>query len=73
MYVAGKNIKVFVLIHKNTFIPPLIQVAYTSVSAIKIACVGDVEVAHEFAEVAKGSFHKQVKVVGHEDIAVELY
>ncbi len=73
VYVAGKNIEVFIFVHQNTFVPALIEVAYSSVSAIKEGCVGDIEVAHKFAEVADGSFHKQVKVVGHEDIAVELY
>lgn len=73
VYVAGKNIEVFLFVHKNTFIPALIEVAYSSVTAIKEGCVGYIKVAHKFAEVADGGFHKQVKVVGHEDIAVELY
>lgn len=39
-------------------------------SSMVIAGIGNVELAHEFGEVAFGGLYEQVKVFGYEDVTV---
>ncbi len=43
------------------------------VSAIIIACIGDVEFAHEFGKISERRFYKQMKMVVHKNVRVQLY
>ncbi len=52
--IAGENGKVFVFVHEHAFVPALVQVSYAVVPSIVIACIGDIELAHEFGKVAFG-------------------
>lgn len=40
--------------------------------AVEVTGVGDVEVTHEFAEVAERSFRQKMEVVVHEDISMQF-
>jgi hypothetical protein len=42
------------------------------VPPVIVAGIGDVEVTHEFAEVALGCLYEQMEVVVHENIAVKF-
>jgi len=41
--------------------------------AVEKSGIGDVEVAHEFAEVAERGLHQKMEMVVHENIGVEFY
>ena len=47
--------------------------AYAVVLSIVIACIGNIEFAHEFRKVGKGCFNKKMKVIIHKDITMEFY
>jgi len=72
MDIPRQDGKVGVLINQDTFISALIEMAASVAATVVIASVGDIEVTHEFGEVAQGCFHQEMEVVGHEDITVEL-
>jgi hypothetical protein len=42
------------------------------VPPVVVVGIGEVEIAHELAQVAQRGLQEKMKVVGHEDIAVEL-
>ena len=46
--------------------------ADASVPPVKVTRVDNIEMAHEFGEIAEGSLGEQMKVVGHQDVAVKL-
>ncbi len=73
MDVAGKDGKILIFVHENAFVPALVQVAYAIVSSIVIACIGDVEFAHEFGKVAEWRFDQKMEMVVHEDVAVKFH
>jgi len=70
--VAGQDRKVCILVNKDALVSSLVERPYTSAAAIKVTGVGDIEVAHKFAEVAERGLHKNVKMIVHENIGVEL-
>lgn len=41
-------------------------------AAVKGAGVGDIEVAHKFAQVAERGFHQEMEMVAHKNIDVKL-
>lgn len=46
--------------------------SHSSVTPVKGAGVGDIELAHEFTKIAKRGFKKKVKMVIHKYITVKL-
>jgi hypothetical protein len=70
--IARKNRQVSVLIHQDTLVPALIEMACSVVATVVITGVGDIEVTHEFGEIAQGCLYQQMEVVGHDDIAAQL-
>ena len=72
MDIPRQNSKVGVLIHQDTFVSALIEMATSIVATVVIAGVGDIEVTHKLGEVPQGCFHQEMEVVGHEDVAVQL-
>ncbi len=64
--------KIGISIHKDGFVSSLIKMADAPMPTVEIADVSDVEVAHEFGKVPKRRLDKQVKMVGHHNVAVEL-
>jgi len=53
-------------------ISSLVGVPDTSVAAVEGVGVGDIEVSHEFAEVAKRGFHQKMEMIAHDDIGIKL-
>jgi hypothetical protein len=72
MDVAGHGREVSLFVHKYAFVSTLIEMAGPSVPPVKITRVDNVEMAHKFGEIAQGSLGEQMKVVGHQNIAVKL-
>lgn len=72
MDVAGQDGQVGLFVHEHAFVSALIEMACSPVPPVKVASVGNIEVAHEFGEVSEGCLDEQMKVVGHEDVAVKL-
>jgi len=72
MQVAGQNGEVSLFVHEYAFVSALIEMAGASVPPVKVTRVDNIEMAHEFGEIAEGSLGEQMKVVGHEDVAVKL-
>jgi len=70
--IARKNREIGVLIHQDTLVSALIEMAGSVMATVVIAGVGDIEVTNEFGEVAQGCLCQQMEVVGHEDIAAQL-
>jgi len=70
--VARNNSKISFLFDKNTLVSSLVEMPHTFVLTIKEAGIGDIEVTHEFGEIAKRSFHQQMEMVRHQDIGMEL-
>ncbi|MFZ3090064.1 MAG: hypothetical protein WA240_05495 [Nitrospirota bacterium] len=73
MDVAGEDGKVLVFVHKDALIPSMVQVAYTIVSSIVVAGIGNIEFAHELGKVGERRFYQQVKVIVHEYVTMEFY
>ncbi len=73
MNVSGENGKVGLLIDQDAFVSSLEKMPRTLVAVIEVSRITDVETAHEFTEVSKGSFKQKMKMVVHQDIAVEFY
>jgi hypothetical protein len=71
--VSGENGKVGLLIDQNAFVSSLKKMPRTLVAVIEVSRIADVETPHEFTEVSKGSFNQKMKMVVHQDIAVEFY
>lgn len=72
MDVAGEHRNITIFIHQNGFVSSLIKMAGSFMAAVEISDIGDVEVAHEFGQVPERGLDQQVKMVGHQDVAVEL-
>ena len=72
MDVPREDGKIVVLVYQDAGIATLIQVANPLVPAVKIAGVGDIEIAHEFGKIAEWCFEEEMEVVGHEDVTTEL-
>ena len=70
--VAGEDGQIAVFVHEDALVSSLVEMPDPLVSPIVITGVGDVEVAHELAEVGQGGLKKQVEVVCHQDVAVKL-
>ena len=64
--------EVGVFVDEDALVSALVEVPYPLVASVVVAGVGDIKMAHEFAEIAEGCFNEQVEVVGHEDVAGEL-
>jgi hypothetical protein len=73
MDIPGKNGEIAVFVHKDAFVSPLVEMPDTVMTSVEVAGIGDIEVTHECSEVALGCLKKEMKVVGHEDVAVKLY
>ena len=72
MDIPRKNGEIAVFVHEEAFISSLIERPDTIMSSVEVASVNDVEVAHECGEVALGCLEKEMKVIGHEDVAVKF-
>jgi hypothetical protein len=70
--VPGENGQIRVFVYENALVPAMVEVAYAPLASVIVAGVGDIEMAHELTEIAKGSLKEKVKVVGHENVAGEL-
>lgn len=71
MNITGEHRKVRVFVNQYAFVSPLVEMPDAVVSAVEVAGVGDVEVAHEFAQVAERGFNQKMEMVGHQDEAVK--
>jgi hypothetical protein len=70
--VTGQDGKVCLLFNKDAPVSSLVEGSYASAAAVKVTGVGDIEVTHEFAEVAERGLHQEVEMIVHENIGVEL-
>ena len=73
MDITATGGKIGLSFNKEAFVSPLIKMAAATVLTIEIGSVGNVEMAHEFAEISKRSFHQQMEMIGHHDIAMQDY
>ena len=72
MDIAGQDGEIFVLVHKDGLVSSLIKVAGTSMPSVEVADVCYIEMPHEFRQISKRRFNKQMKMIVHQYIAVEL-
>lgn len=71
MHVAAEFQQVAVGFYYNGLKAALVEVACSSVTAVEVGGVGDVEVSHEFGKVGLRGLHDQMKVVAHEDVGMK--
>ena len=67
MHIAGDFHEVAAGIDEKGLVPSLVKMACPLVLLVEVACIGDIEVTHQFLEVCMGCFHDEVKMVVHED------
>ena len=72
MDISGYHCEITLFINQKTLVSPLVEMAYSSVSPIEITGIGDIEPPHEFTKVPEGRFEQHMKVIGHENVAVEF-
>jgi len=70
--IAGENGEVTFFFNEDALVSALVEVPDSLVPAIEGTGVGDVEMAHEFAEVAEWCLYQEMKVIAHQDVSMEL-
>ena len=72
MNIAGENGKIIVFVNENALVPSLIQVSHAVVATVVIAGIGYIKLAHEFGQVGFWGFEKQMEMIGHKHVTVQL-
>jgi hypothetical protein len=72
MDVAGDFLQIIVRIDQEGMVAALVKMTRAVVTPVEVGRIGDVEVPHEFLEIAPGGLHQQVKVVVHQNVGKDL-
>jgi len=72
MDVAGQDRKIFVLVHQDALVPALIQMSHPVMPPVVIAGIRYIELPHELGKISRWGLKKQVEVMGHQYVAVQL-
>ena len=65
--------KIFILFDQDSLVTPLKQVTYSMVAVIEINRLGGIEPLHKFSEIGSRGHQKEVKMIPHQDITMQIY
>ena len=72
VHIAAQFQKVAVRVHQQGFVAPLKKMAAAVVVAVEINGISRVEPLHEAVQISLRRVDHEMKVVGHQDVAVDL-
>jgi hypothetical protein len=72
MDITGNFLEIIIGVDQEGFVSSLIKMPHLFIPPIEIRGIRNVEVPHEFLQVAQGGFDEEMKVVLHEDISQDL-